>query len=172
MVPERWHASRMVYRWSAAAAVLLAVVCFGGRDAPEAVAPHLRWPVAVHRVVAPYEAPPGPYAAGHRGIDLAAAPGDGVVAPADGIVTFSGMVVDRPVVTVQIGEGVLVSLEPVVADVPRGASVAAGQPLGTVGHGGHCDARCLHLGVRVDGAYVSPLLFIGGVPPAVLLPLP
>ena len=28
---------------------------------------------------------------------------------------------------------------------------------------------CLHLGVRVDGAYVSPLLFLGGQPRAVLL---
>jgi murein DD-endopeptidase MepM/ murein hydrolase activator NlpD len=163
----------MVRRWVAAAAAaagLLLATSGAGADAA-ADAPRWRWPVSPPRIVAPWVAPAGPYAAGHRGIDLAAAPGDPVIAPAPGVVTFSGVVVDRPVVTVQVGDGVMVSMEPVVAEVARGASVAAGQPLGSVGHGGHCDTACVHVGVRVDGAYVSPLRFFAEVPPAVLLPL-
>ena len=46
-----------------------------------------------------------------------------------------------------------------------------GAVIGTAGAGGHCSGSCVHVGVRVDGQYVSPLLFFGGVPPAVLLPL-
>jgi len=130
------------------------------------------WPLTPPgRIVRPYEAPPGPYAAGHRGIDLAASAGQPVRAPSAGVVTFAGIVVDRPVVTLRVGAGILVSFEPVAAELPVGAAVAAGQPIGTVARGGHCADSCLHLGVRVDGEYVSPLMFLAGVPPAVLLPL-
>jgi len=163
----------MVRKGAAVAAATAIALLVGSGAAADAAAdaPRWRWPVSPPRIVAPWVAPAGPYAAGHRGIDLAASPGDPVLAPATGVVTFSGVVVDRPVVTVQVGDEVLVSMEPVVADVARGASVAAGQQLGAVGRGGHCDGACVHVGVRVDGAYVSPLLFFAAVPPAVLLPL-
>ena len=69
------------------------------------------------------------------------------------------------------GDGVVSSIEPVVSAVRAGASVGRGDPVGAVGTGGHCDAACVHLGVRVHGEYVSPMLFLGGVPRAVLLPL-
>ena len=168
-----WHASGMFTRWAACAVVLAAVFAVANAGDADAAAdvPRWRWPVAPPRIVKPWVAPAGPYAAGHRGIDLVAAPGTAVAAPAAGEVIFAGVVVDRPVVTVRVGENVLVSLEPVDADVARGASVAAGEQLGKVGHGGHCDGACVHLGVRVDGAYVSPLLFFATVPPAVLLRL-
>jgi len=129
------------------------------------------WPLSPPRVIAPFAAPPGPYAAGHRGIDLAATPGAQVMAPAGGVLTVAQTVVDRPVVTIKVDEHVLVSMEPVTASVAIGAAIAAGQPIGVVAAGGHCDGRCVHLGVRVDGEYVSPLLFLAGVPPAVLLPV-
>jgi murein DD-endopeptidase MepM/ murein hydrolase activator NlpD len=45
------------------------------------------WPVGPPVVVvAPFRAPPTPYAAGHRGIDLTAEPGEPAVAPAAGVV--------------------------------------------------------------------------------------
>jgi hypothetical protein len=137
-----------------------------------AAAPSWRWPTSPPgAIVQPFEAPPGPYAAGHRGIDLGAAAGQAVLAPAIASVQFAGIVVDRPVVTLRVDEHVLVSFEPVAAEAPVGAALAVGQRFGTVAVGGHCGDRCLHVGVRVDGQYVSPLLYFAGVPPAVLLPL-
>lgn len=130
------------------------------------------WPVPPPIVVtAPFRAPPTPYAAGHRGIDVAAASGTAVVAPAAGVVHFAGSVAGRGVVSIDHGDGVLSAIEPVTAAVEAGATVAPGQVIGTVSSGGHCDAACVHFGVRVDGEYVSPFLFLGGLPRAVLLPM-
>ncbi|WP_344790420.1 M23 family metallopeptidase [Gryllotalpicola daejeonensis] len=146
---------------------------FDGPNPPApADAPRWRWPTSPPGpVVQPFEAPPGPYAAGHRGIDLAASPGEPVLAPADATIHFAGVVVDRPVVTLAVGDSVLVSFEPVATAASTGSELHAGEAFGTVAHGGHCDDRCIHVGVRVDGEYVSPLLFYAGIPPAVLLPL-
>ncbi|MEN2741970.1 M23 family metallopeptidase [Microbacterium sp. X-17] len=135
------------------------------------VSPRWSWPLAPLRMVRPYEAPPSPYAAGHRGIDLAAAPGATVTAPSEATVHFVGVVVDRPVLTLDHGSGVLSSYEPVVAaGLAVGDPVTRGMVLGVVGEGAHCSGACLHVGVRVDGEYVSPLLFFDRPPRAVLLP--
>ncbi|WP_240694595.1 M23 family metallopeptidase [Cryobacterium sp. SO1] len=120
----------------------------------------------------PFEAPAGRYAAGHRGIDLVAGQGDSVRSPADGVVTFVGTVVDRPVVSIQHGNDLLSSFEPVNATVSEGDRVQAGQVIGIVATGAHCTARCVHFGVRRYGQYISPVLFLGGLARAVLLPLP
>src|SRR5690606_40582057 len=63
------------------------------------------WPLAApHPVVRAYLAPPAPYAAGHRGIDIRSSPAAEVRAPADGVVHFAGVVVDRAVLSIdQIG---------------------------------------------------------------------
>ncbi|GAB3577102.1 hypothetical protein GCM10027406_10930 [Leifsonia lichenia] len=79
--------------------------------------------------------------------------------------------VDRPVLTLDHGDGVLSSYEPLASSLEVGAELSAGAPLGRVSEGGHCAAGCLHVGVRIDGQYVSPLLFFDRVPRAVLLPL-
>jgi murein DD-endopeptidase MepM/ murein hydrolase activator NlpD len=129
------------------------------------------WPVpAPIRVVAPFRAPATPYAAGHRGIDLEAVPGATVVAPDGGVVSFAGLVAERDVVAIDHGDGVVSAIEPVDATVTAGTTVIAGDVIGIVSSGGHCDARCVHFGVRVHGEYVSPFLFLGGLPRAVLLP--
>ncbi|MFD4420221.1 murein hydrolase activator EnvC family protein [Agromyces sp. NPDC058484] len=131
-----------------------------------------RWPVAPPiRVVAPFRAPPSPYAAGHRGIDLVVEPGAGVVAPAAGVVSFAGQVAGRGVVAIDHGGGVVSAIEPVEALVAKGTPVSAGGTIADVASGGHCAAGCVHFGVRIDGEYVSPFLFLGGLPRAVLLPL-
>lgn len=130
------------------------------------------WPVpAPIRVLAPFRAPMTPYSAGHRGIDLAVEPGAEVVAAGPGTVRHAGWVVDRFLVSIDHGDGILSSIEPVEPSVTTGDAVARGAPIGKVASGGHCAAGCAHFGVRVHGVYVSPLLFLGGVPRAVLLPL-
>jgi murein DD-endopeptidase MepM/ murein hydrolase activator NlpD len=130
--------------------------------------PRTRWQLRPSRG---FVAPPTPYARGHRGIDLATAPGAALLSPAPATVRFAGVVVDRPVLTLDHGDGVLSSYEPVATSLVAGESVGRGQTIGGIAAGGHCAAICLHVGVRVDGEYVSPLLFFDRVPPSVLLPL-
>jgi murein DD-endopeptidase MepM/ murein hydrolase activator NlpD len=134
-------------------------------------APGWTWPVfGMRSVMRPFVAPPTRYGAGHRGVDLAA-PGDGspVVAPTSGVVHFAGRVVDRGVVTIRAGQ-LLVTVEPVTASVATGDVIRAGEPVGTL-ELGHCAEACVHVGVREAGEYVSPMLWLGGLQRAVLLPL-
>lgn len=129
------------------------------------------WPVDGERwILRDFVAPPSAYGAGHRGVDLAARAEHATVhSPVGGVVHFSGVVVDRPLVTVRTGQ-LLVTLEPVDPTVAEGDVVAAGDSLGTL-EAGHCARPCVHLGVRLAGEYVSPLLYLGGLQRAVLLPL-
>lgn len=130
-----------------------------------------QWPRGLPvTVTGAFVAPPTPYSAGHRGIDLSAPPGTAVLAPFEGTVSFTGVVVDRPVITIDHAGDLRSSFEPVEASVAVGERVSAGQQIGTVAMGGHCSLDCFHFGVRVHGQYLSPLVLLGGVPRAVLLP--
>jgi len=132
-----------------------------------------RWPIPPpHTVLRPFRAPLTAYGSGHRGIDLPAEPGTVVLAPAAGIVFFAGTVVDRPVLSIQHHDGLLSSVEPVESPLAEGAAVRAGDPIGVVVATEHCpEQNCLHLGVRRNGRYLSPLLMLGGIPRSILLPL-
>lgn len=134
-------------------------------DASELWYPPLGHPL---RISAVYSLPNGPYRAGHRGVDFPAIPEQPVLAPAAGTVTFSGTVVDRPVVSIRVDERTVVSLEPVASPLREGETVSRGERIGEVSAGGHCTAGCLHLGVRRDHHYVNPLRFFR--PKPVLLP--
>jgi murein DD-endopeptidase MepM/ murein hydrolase activator NlpD len=129
-----------------------------------------RWPLDGARIVVrPYRAPPTPWAAGHRGVDLEAS-SEIVRAPADGVVHFVGFVVNRPVLSIEHAGGLLSSYEPVSSTLTAGDTVKAGDEIGQLQRG-HCAiVACLHFGLRLSGEYVSPLLMLGGVPRAVLLP--
>ena len=130
------------------------------------------WPVpAPIRVVSPFRAPPTPYKAGHRGIDLLVEPAATIVAAASGTVSFAGMVAGRGLIAIDHGNGVVSAVEPVGSAVAQGDVVSGGDVIGSVTQGGHCTGDCVHFGVRVHGEYVSPFLFLGGLPRAVLLPL-
>ena len=160
-----------------AALALLVGASVGGSPAvPAAATPPAAqlgvwsWPVSgAHALARPYVAPAGPYGAGHRGVDIRAPEGAAVVAPADGVVHFAGFVVNRPVLSLEHADGVLSSFEPVQTPLVAGDRVTRGQVIGTL-LPGHCASACLHLGVRVDGSYVNPLLFLGGVGWSVLYP--
>ena len=122
-------------------------------------------------MVASFRAPPTPWSAGHRGVDLAAAVGQPVLSAGGGRVTFAGSVAGRGVVVVTHAGGERTSYEPVVDRSAVGSAVARGHPIGVVGPTpGHCVPRtCLHWGVRVGDRYVDPLDLVGRGPP-VLLP--
>ena len=140
------------------------------RPAARAPAGRWAWPVpAPHPVVRPFAAPATAYGAGHRGIDVGAASDTLVVAPDDGVVFFSGVVVDRPVLSITHDGGLVSSYEPVSSSLTAGTAVSRGSVVGTL-LPGHCAESCLHFGVRLHGEYVSPLNYLGGVPRAVLLP--
>lgn len=126
---------------------------------------------AAARLVRGFAAPPVRWAAGHRGVDLAADAGSAVLAPADGTVTFAGTVAGRGVVTVAHADGRRSSLEPVDPTATVGQRVAAGEALGTVSREvRHCTAPCLHWGVREGLDYLDPITLLPGGGPVVLLP--
>ncbi len=161
---------------AAPSAPLAGAAAVGSPEASAAPAPRAGWgwPLrpdpAVRR---PFVAPPARWAPGHRGIDLDAAQGRVVLAPAPGVVAFAGRVAGRGVVSVQHGAALRSSVEPVRATVAVGTVVAAGDAIGVLtSEASHCSpGSCLHWGVRRDGAYVDPLGLLTGRGPAVLLPL-
>ncbi len=121
------------------------------------------WPVGLRpQVLRGWEPPSTPYGAGHRGVDLAAAPGTPVRAVAAGRVSFAGRVAGRGVVSVELtGTGdppLRTTYEPVRASVKKGDEVEAGEVVGTMeAMGSHCTAGCVHWGLRRGDAYVDPL---------------
>ncbi len=79
---------------------------------------------------------------------------------------------DRPVLSIDHGGGYISSFEPVETILEVGAAVSAGTEVGLTAPGnGHCEASCLHWGVRLHGEYINPLLLTGDLEPSVLLPL-
>jgi len=113
-------------------------------------------------VTRPFERPPGPYAAGHRGVDLGGSPGSPVRAAGDGVVVFAGMIAGRPVVSVDHPEGLRTTYEPVDPSVAAGRQVTRGSPIGTLvtGHAGCPRDACLHWGLRRGETYLDPMLLL------------
>lgn len=97
-----------------------------------------------------FRPPPGPYAAGNRGLEYAAAGGEPVRAVADGLVVFAGAVARRLVVTVRHPDGRRSSLSGLsLVLVQAGDAVRRGSLLGLAAPG-------LHLGVREGDRYIDP----------------
>jgi murein DD-endopeptidase MepM/ murein hydrolase activator NlpD len=129
-----------------------------------------RWPLGGTPVVTrPFDPPPTPYAAGHRGVDLGGTAGQPVLAAGAGVVSFAGLVAGRPVVSVQHADGLRTTYEPVAPQVAAGQVVAGGSPLGVLvaGHAGCPADACLHWGLRRGEAYLDPLSLLR--PPRVRL---
>ena len=145
-------------------ATLLLLAAPPAAAAPAAPAPTpvalWTWPLAgPPSVTRGFDVSGGPYAAGHRGVDLAGAAGQPVLAAGGGTVAFAGMVAGRPVVSVQHPDGLRTTYEPVQPTVAAGQAVARGSPLGVLlpGHAGCPATACLHWGARRGDDYVDPL---------------
>ncbi len=119
-----------------------------------------------------FSAPATPWGPGHRGIDFYAPPGTDLRSPTAGTVTFVGTVGQRRLITVQDSTGRQATLEPACARVKQGVTVTRGQVIGSVCSGTtqyetHCN-NCAHLGARVNGEYISPLILMGRFQASVL----
>lgn len=138
-----------------------------GRPRAVGPGPGRVWPVGDRSgLLRRFDPPPTRWTAGHRGVDLVAAPGTVVRAAAPGVVTFAGQVGGRPVVVVtHPGAGappLRTTYLPVAASVPVGTAVAAGDPVGVVtGDAGHCPVDCLHWGLVRGDRYLDPLALLG-----------
>lgn len=166
-----------IRRLLVSAAVACAIV-FGGVPAAAAVSPGAIdlaaagwiWPLDRFRIGRAFVAPSHAYGPGHRGIDLEPVGAAVLRAPADGVIAFSGQVAGRGILTVDHGDGLVTTLEPVSSPLTAGAIVHRGDGIGSIAVGGHASSGLVHFGVRLNGAYINPLLLLGGVPRAVLLP--
>ena len=151
-----------------------AAMTTAARSAAEATpAPSWQWPLAPRPpVLRDFDPPPKPWLSGHRGVDLGAtSDGAQVASPAAGTVSFVGVVVDRPVITIDHGNGLRSSFEPVESSLAAGTPVSAGQVIGAI-LPGHCPADiCVHWGVRRGDDYLDPLQFVMDLRPSILLPL-
>jgi murein DD-endopeptidase MepM/ murein hydrolase activator NlpD len=123
-------------------------------------------------VLVPFDPPATPYAAGHRGVDLATTTGQQVLAAGSGTVSFAGLVAGRGVVVIAHADGIRTEYEPVSPLVRTGQIVRRGAPIGLI-HGTHHRCRpggCLHWGARRGELYFDPLGLLRALGPVRLLP--
>ncbi|MCI1984157.1 MAG: M23 family metallopeptidase [Bifidobacteriaceae bacterium] len=136
----------------------ISVLCSGNAELPV----RLSDVSFAKRIVKEFSPPKEQWLAGHRGIDIKAPAGAIIVAPAQGVVTFAGMVAGKNEVSIKTGQSpsldsVVFSFEPATTTLRKGDSVAKGAKIATVtGHSDHCDGSCVHWGARKNGSYVDP----------------
>jgi len=120
-----------------------------------------------------FRTPNSDYSAGHRGVDYLVEGGQSVLAPAAGNIAFVGFVANKPLLAIQHSDNLRTAFEPVCSALQVGTSVRAGQVIGTVcpaGYASHCaPLACLHFSLRRQDQYLSPLVYLGGISPSVLI---
>jgi murein DD-endopeptidase MepM/ murein hydrolase activator NlpD len=128
--------------------------------------PGWRWPLwPAPQVLRGFDPPAHPWEAGHRGVDLAATPGQRVYAAGAGRVTFARDLAGRGVVTIDHGR-LRTTYLPVRPSVRPGRLVSAGARIGVIENVlGHCgQSTCLHWGLRDGATYLDPLTLLGQAP--------
>jgi Peptidase family M23 len=141
---------------------VLSIGLFGALPATAAtvpLSPPVDAPIERH-----FEPPATAFGPGHRGIDYAVASGKVVRAAGAGTVSFAGSVAGGLVVSIDHGAGLTTTYSILSrVDVAAGDEVTEGQFIGITGraHPGGFDD--LHFGVKVDGEYVDPVLYLGAV---------
>ncbi|TDU75714.1 M23 family metallopeptidase [Streptomyces sp. KS 21] len=134
----------------------------------QALAPGVR-PLPPPLVVARWwDPPPTPYAAGHRGVDLAAPVGAELRAVGPGRVHYAGLVAGRGVLSLTLPGGLRTTYEPVRPLVAEGEEVTAGQVVAVLTEGTHCGRPCLHWGLLSGTTYLNPLTLLPRPTPRLL----
>ena len=135
-----------------AAAVLLLQPSAATAATPGYLRP-VRGPIIRH-----FEPPPTPYAAGHRGLDMAVPIGTPVVASNAGVVAFAGAVAGELFVSIDHPDGIRTTYSYLAAvSVAKGDVLARGQQvaLSGPGHAGSTQPH-LHFGMRIGDGYLDP----------------
>jgi murein DD-endopeptidase MepM/ murein hydrolase activator NlpD len=128
-------------------------------------------PVIPFQVVTSFNPPAKPWAAGHRGVDLRASPGQAVYAAAHGVVLYASDLVDRPVISIRHGF-VRTTYEPVTPVVAKGDQVVAGQLIGHVlDRHESCEGFCVHFGAIAGDEYLDPVRLLSWFGSPVLRPI-
>ncbi len=149
-------------------ALLLCLLQLGA--SPAHATPRQLEPPVPGRALTLFDASVTRYSPGHRGVDLAASPGEEIRASAAGRVLFAGMVAGRPTVSVDHGGGLRTTYMPAVAHATMGQRVAQGQVVASVGVDDHCHSACLHWGLTDGVDHFDPLVQLGA-PGIRLLPV-
>lgn len=97
----------------------------------------------------------------HEGLDIGARTGTSIIAPADGIVSFSG---SKPgfgkIIQIDHGYGIeTIYAHAKKLTVKRGERITRGQAIASVGNTGRSTGPHLHYEVRINGTPVDPLLY-------------
>ena len=134
------------------------------------------WPVSPTQVISPFD-DPLPYAAGHRGVDLAATSGQSVTASLPGRVAVAGYVAGRPLVVIEHENDLRTTYLPVLPTVSVGDHVRTGDPIGALWSSGSSEYWSghwgLHWGARRGQSYIDPQSLLSSpAGPIVLLPEP
>jgi hypothetical protein len=130
-------------------------------------------PVPAMEIIKAFDPPDEPWLKGHRGIDVLAVEDEPLRAPTTGSIRFAGTVAGSATVSVRTDSGHVLTFQPATSPMEKGERFSAGEQIGTVGSGGHCERSCLHIGAwpaSTDQRYTDPgKLF--GQEQSVLLPL-
>jgi len=138
------------------ALVLLAIAVIVAAPAARGVPIDLVQPVP-GPITRHFEAPPTPYAAGHRGIDFGARVGTIVVAAAGGTVSFAGQVGGSLFVSIDHPGGLRTTYSFLSALlVKKGQAVTQGQQIARSGPGAAGEEPNLHFGLRSGADYLDP----------------
>lgn len=144
-------------RCAASALLVVALLATAVPVAAVAAEPMYRPPVEAP-VHDPFRAPEHAYGPGNRGIEYDSAPGNQVLAAADGRVTFAGWVAGSLHVTVLHADGVRTTVSYLAeTGVVVGQEVLQGDVLGTA-------AGRVHFGARRGDAYFDPATLFGEGP--------
>ena len=123
-------------------------------------------------VLSEFAPPLQPWAAGNRGVDLAAYAGERVSAATAGLVVYAGLLAGRGVISIRDGD-LRTTYEPVDPVVSAGDTVVTGQLIGYVS--AVADAcgppgSCLHWGALQSDQYIDPMRLLR-MPRVRLLPI-